>query len=111
VARTYKTLSLSLPPAVVDELVRLGQPTGRTAARFAAEIVLHEVAARSETRKGMYCKSWCCDAALTLIQGPLVILNKGHDTSRAWISVVVLLCETCKRQMHGREYEGWVVDA
>lgn len=47
VARTYKTLSLSLPPGVVQELTVIGQRVKCTGARVAAEIVLREVEARS----------------------------------------------------------------
>jgi hypothetical protein len=44
VARTYRTLSLSLHPKVVAELDRRGKRTNITAARMAAEIVLREIA-------------------------------------------------------------------
>jgi predicted DNA-binding protein len=39
-ARTYKTVSLSLPPGVAKALTKIGRHTGRTGARVAAEIVL-----------------------------------------------------------------------
>ena len=48
VARTYKTLSLSLPPGVVHELTKLGQSSKRTGARVAAEIVLRAVGAQAK---------------------------------------------------------------
>ena len=51
VARTYKTLSLSLPPGVVHELTLIGQPSKRTGARVAAEIVRREIETRS-SRQG-----------------------------------------------------------
>jgi hypothetical protein len=39
--RTYKTLSLSLPPDVVKKLERLGRAdSNKTAARIAAEVVI-----------------------------------------------------------------------
>jgi hypothetical protein len=50
-AHTYKTLSISLPPGVVQELHAIGQSTNRTGARVAAQIVLREVAARSMPRE------------------------------------------------------------
>ena len=42
-ARTYRTLSLSLPPEVVAQLEKTGKEQGKTAARVAAEMVLYEV--------------------------------------------------------------------
>lgn len=51
-ARTYKTLSLSLPPGVVEELAMLGKPTGRVAARVATEIVLREIAKQPASEGG-----------------------------------------------------------
>ncbi len=42
-ARTYRTLSLSLPPEVADRLARAGEADGKTAARVAAEIVIRAV--------------------------------------------------------------------
>lgn len=46
--RTAKTLSLSLPPAVVEQLEARGKATRRTAARVAAEIVKSAVATSSQ---------------------------------------------------------------
>lgn len=109
-ARTYKTLSLSLPPGVVEELTTIGKPTGRGAARVATEIVLREIskqpAPKEETRR----RSWCCQAIVTPIQGPLVMPETPTGDHR-WAQVVVLLCSACEKQMHGSEYEGWIVDA
>ena len=111
-ARTYRTLSLSLPPDVVATLTTLGAPTGRVAARVAAEIVLREVlrppvpvnasAGRSS--------SWCCAARVVPVQGPLV-MPETPESERRWMPVIVLLCVVCHKQMHGREYEGWIGDA
>lgn len=47
VARTYKTLSLSLPPGVVHELTVMGQTSKCTGARVAAKIVQWEIEKRS----------------------------------------------------------------
>lgn len=109
-ARTFKTLSLSLPPGVVEELAAIGKTTGRVAARVAAEIVLHEIAkapAPEETRR----RSWCCHGRVVLIQGPLVILDEEKAyPDRRWVPVIALLCGTCGKQLHGREYEGWIGD-
>ncbi len=44
VGRTAKTLSLSLPPRVVDALALAGRAHGKVAARVAAEIVIQQVA-------------------------------------------------------------------
>lgn len=118
-ARTYKTLSLSLPPGVFEELAAIGKTTGRTGARVAAEIVLREIAttpktkkkAKEKTKEKTCHKSWCCGARVVPIQGPLVIIDKKYDMSRAWVPVIALLCASCKKQMHGREYEGWIADA
>lgn len=51
VARTYKTLSLSLPPVVVQELAVLGGRMKCTGARVAVEIVLREVEARARPQE------------------------------------------------------------
>lgn len=110
-ARTYKTLSLSLPPDIVGQLSALGKPTGRTGARVAAEIVLREIARAPALKEETRNKSWCCMARVVPIQGPLVIIDKEHDASREWVPVIALLCESCKKQLHGREYEGWIADA
>ena len=50
-ARTYKTLSLSLPPEVAKKLSAIGNATGRTGARVAAEIVLREIAKESSPKE------------------------------------------------------------
>ncbi len=42
-ARTYQTLSLSLPPEIVTQLEKRGKKGKKTAARVAAEIVIREV--------------------------------------------------------------------
>jgi hypothetical protein len=41
--RTYRTLSLSLPPEAVVRLEGLGRAVGKTGARVAAEIVLRDL--------------------------------------------------------------------
>lgn len=87
----------------------MGKSTGRVAARVATEIVLREIAklpTKEETRR----KSWCCQASVTPIQGPLV-LPETLTGDRRWVPVIVLLCSACEKQMHGREYEGWIGDA
>ena len=108
-ARTYKTISLSLPPGVVEELTMLGKPTGKTGARVAAEIVLREIARTPQPKDVTRRKSWCCQARVVPIQGPLVIIEKD-DVNRRWVPAIALLCEACDKQMHGREYEGWIAD-
>lgn len=109
-ARTYKTLLLSLPPGAVEELSMIGKPTGRVAARVATEIVLHEIAKvpppKGETRN----KSWCCMAQVVPVQGQLVVPETPKG-DRRWVPVIVLLCAACNKQMLGREYEGWIADA
>jgi hypothetical protein len=110
VARTYKTLSLSLPPGVVEELGMIGKPTGRVAARVATEIVLREIAKKPEPKEVTRRRSWCCQAAVTPIQGPFV-LPESPIGERRWVPVIALLCSACQKQMHGREYEGWIADA
>ena len=109
-ARTYRTLSLSLPPGVVEELAAVGKRTARTAARVAAEVVLREIskipAPKEETRHA----SWCCHAPIIPLRGQLV-LPETTLGERRWVPAVVLLCDSCGKQMHGREYEGWIVDA
>ena len=109
-ARTFKTLSLSLPPGVVETLGTRGEATGRTAARVAAEIVLREIAKPSKAKEESRRPSWCCAARVTPVQAPLVM---PEDTAgdRRWVPVIVLLCSSCHKQMHGREYEGWISDA
>jgi hypothetical protein len=111
-ARTYKTLSLSMPPGVVEELAMLGKPTNRVAARVAADIVLREVATSAMKPKealrggmgGTRQRSWCCHARVIPVQGQLVLPDER------WMPAVVLLCVSCKKQLHGREYEGWIDD-
>jgi len=48
VARTYRTLSLSLPPEVADRLAQAGEADGKTAARVAAEIVIRAMGREAE---------------------------------------------------------------
>ncbi len=107
VARTYRTLSLSLPPGAVEDLAKVGKKTGRTGARVAAEIVLHQIArpVTPENRQS----SWCCRSSVVPARGQLV-LPEGSFGERRWIPAVVLLCNACGKQMHGREYEGWIAD-
>jgi hypothetical protein len=111
VARTFKTLSLSLPPGVVEELSAVGRHTDRTAARVAAEIVLRDVARipkpkkKDQTRQ----RSWCCQSVVVPVQGHFV-MPETRNGDRRWVPVIVLLC-MCGKQMHGREYEGWIADA
>ena len=109
-ARTYKTLSLSMPPGVVKKLDAIGKRTGCVAARVAADIVLREVAKDPSTKESTRQKSWCCMAHVVPIKGPLVIIDSKFGMKREWLPVIVLLCEVCKKQMHGREYEGWIGD-
>ena len=111
--RTYKTLSLSLPPGVVEELTMVGKSTGRTGARVAAEIVLRAIARIPEPKDETRCASWCCQARVIPAQGQLVLPTLPESTlgERRWIPVVALLCSACGKQMHGREYEGWIADA
>lgn len=109
-ARTYKTLALSLPPGVVEELSAIGKHTGRVAARVAAEIVLRDIAKLHDPREETRRKSWCCQAIVTPIQGPFV-LPETPIGERRWVPVIALLCSACQKQMHGREYEGWIADA
>jgi len=107
-ARTYKTLSLSLPPGVFEQLTRLGRSTNKTGARVAAEIVLRELA-KAPTTKRTCRLSWCCQNVVRPVRGQLV-LPETDDGKRSWVPVIVLLCAVCGKQMHGREYEGWIRD-
>ena len=50
-ARTYKTLSLSLHPDVVKELERLGKQLGLTPGRIAAQIVSREASPQYGSRE------------------------------------------------------------
>ena len=113
-ARTYKTLALSLPPGVIEELTMVGKSTCRTGARVAAgvaaEIVLRAIARIPEPKDETRCVSWCCQARVVPAQGQLV-LPESTFGERRWIPVVALLCSACGKQMHGREYEGWIADA
>ncbi len=109
-ARTYRTLSLSLPPGVFEELAAIGRATARTSARVAAEIVLRAIAKIPEPEDKTRCASWCCQAAVISARGQLV-LPESTFGERRWIPAVALLCESCGKQMHGREYEGWIADA
>lgn len=106
-ARTFRTLSLSLPPGVVEELAAIGKTTGRTGARVAAEIVLRAIARIPEPKDETRRVTWCCQAPVVTAQGQLVLLESIFG-ERRWIPVVALLCSTCGKQMHGREYEGWI---
>jgi len=108
-ARTFKTLSLSLPLGVVEELAAIGKPTARTGARVAAEIVLREIAKIPDPREETRRKSWCCAARVVPIQGPFVMPETSCG-ERLWVPVIVLLCASCNKQMHGSEYEGWIAD-
>ena len=108
-ARTFKTLSLSLPPGVVEKLAAVGQPTRRTAARVAAEIVLREIAKAPAPKGESRQKAWCCMASVVPVQG-LFVMPETSEGERRWVPVIVLLCP-CGKQMHGREYEGWIADA
>ena len=109
-ARTYRTLSLSLPPGVFKELAVIGKKTGRTGARVATEIVLRAVSRIPEPKDETRRSSWCCQADVVAVQGQLVLPESALG-ERRWIPAVVLLCSSCGKQMHGREYEGWIVDA
>jgi hypothetical protein len=108
-ARVFKTLSLSLPPDVVDGLAKIGGATKRVAARVAADIVLREMAripTETETRR----QSSCCRARVVPVRGVLVVPESVLG-DRRWVPVVVLLCDACKGQVRDREYEGWIADA
>lgn len=107
--RTFKTISLSLPPGVVEELSAVGKPTGRTGARVAAEIVLREIAKTPAPKEETRQKSWCCMGRIFPVQGHFV-MPETPEGERRWVPVIVLLC-SCGKQMHGREYEGWIADA
>jgi len=109
-ARTYKTLALSLRPDVFRALHAIGKKTGRTGARVAAEIVLCEIAKTPEPKDEARRRSWCCHGRIVPVQGQLVV-PETSDGKRRWVPVIVLLCATRKKQMHRREYEGWIVDA
>jgi hypothetical protein len=110
VARSYKTLSLSLPPGIVEELAMIGKPTGRVAARVAADIVLREIASTPKPKEETRQRSWCCMAKVVPVQGPFV-MPETSTAERRWVPVIALLCASCNKQMHGREYEGWIADA
>jgi hypothetical protein len=109
VSRVARTLSLSLPPGVAEELAAIGRHTGRTGARVAAEIVLREIARTHAPKEETRRKSWCCQSRVVPVQGHFVMPETGEG-ERRWVPVIVLLC-TCGKQMHGREYEGWIADA
>lgn len=109
-ARTYKTLSLSLPPGVFKKLAAMGKTAGRTGARVAAEIVLREVAKEPDPKEETPRRSsWCCQARVIPMQGQLV-MPETPEGARRWVPAIVLLCFVCRKQMHGREYEGWIAD-
>ena len=52
-ARTFKTLSLSLPPEAVEELRVLGAASGRSACRVAAEAVLSHLRTVAAAREAV----------------------------------------------------------
>ena len=110
VSRTYKTLSLSLPPGVVEALMAIGKRTGRTGARVAAEIVLRAIARIPEPEDKTRRASRCCQVDIVSARGQLVLPESSFG-ERRWIPVVALLCSTCGKQLHGHEYEGWIANA
>jgi hypothetical protein len=116
VARTYRTLSLSLPPGVFEDLAAIGRKTGRTGARVATEVVLRAIADAavdpSIPSPGLRRRrtSWCCQARVVPFRGQLV-LPQINDGGGRWVPAIALLCDACGRQMHGSEYEGWIADA
>jgi len=42
---------------------------------------------------------------------PAIQIAAQRDVSREWAPVIALLCSSCRKQMHGREYDGWIADA
>lgn len=109
-ARTYKTLSLSLPPEVVVELEAIGKSTARTAARVAAEIVLRKVAEHASSSAKKRRRSWCCHGAVLPIRAQIVLPEK-LDMGRTWVPAIIFLCGLCRKQLHEyNEYEGWITD-
>ena len=109
-ARTFRTLSLSLPPAAVDKLATIGARSSRTGARVAVDIVLNELARVPTPKAPGRQLSWCCQAQVVPVRGTFV-LPETEAGDRYWVTAVVLLCRSCARQMHGTEYEGWLSDA
>ena len=117
--RTYKTLSLSLPPGITEELAARGKSTGRTAARVAAELVLRDVAWSDHPKEETRRKSWCCQSQVIPVQGKFLPertgshlkIDIGERFGSNWLPVIALLCKVCGTQMHGRDYEGWLSDA
>jgi hypothetical protein len=91
VPRTFKTLSLSLPPGIVEELAALGRSTNRVAARVAAEIVMREIA-RTPLGPASKQRSRCCRADVQEIEGQFIL-----PTNR-WVTATLRLCSACKRQ-------------
>jgi hypothetical protein len=89
--RTFKTLSLSLPPGVVEELAAMGRLTNQVPARVAAEIVLREIA-RTPPRHGNTKQSRCCRADVEEIEGQFVM------PANRWMAATLRLCSSCKRQ-------------
>ena len=106
-ARTYRTLSLSLPPSVFLQLHAIGKATARSGARVAAEIVLRAISRIPEPKTETQHPSWCCKADIIAATGQLV-LPESPFGERRWIPAVALLCSACGKQMHGHEYEGWI---
>ena len=109
VARTFKTLSLSLPPDAFEQLAEIGSRSHRTGARVAVDIVLNELAGIPRPRNPERRLAWCCQAEVIPVHGTFVMPEtEGGD--RHWATVVVLLCKACGKQMHGVEYAGWLTD-
>jgi hypothetical protein len=107
--RTYKTLSLSLPPDVADQLATIGKATGRAACRVAADQVkawAHGLSINRQPRRQL---SWCCQAPVKAVQGVLVVPETAPKYEQKWVPVIVALCP-CGKQMHGEEYEGLLTD-
>ena len=88
----------------------IGRRTGRTGARVATEIVLRAISKIPEPKNETQRSSWCCQAHIVPARG-LLVLPESPFGERRWIPAVALLCSTCGKQMHGREYEGWIADA
>jgi len=70
-----------------------------------------EIASTPNVKEETHRKSWCCSARVVSIKGPLVSITADLSMKREWVPVVVLLCSACRKQMHGREHEGWIADA
>lgn len=109
VPRTYKTLSLSLPPEAVEKLSAIGAPTRRTAARVAAELVLADLSRVKPSKDHLINRqlTGCCLSRVRVVCGQF-LLPETVDGVRAWQPLVALFCGLCQRQLHGHEYEGWI---